>query len=247
MNRGYHNPRLGFAVDVFRHTSQLTLPESSPLATFRRLGKIRENQVPREALHRLQLSRTISIGPIRKKPKMKTAIMVVFLTMFLYQSPLAAQTVYPPTWFTTFRGIPVSGDLKDVINSDDSYLKHHPGFIVNGGTEAPVWLVFEATLNSDSPATLLFTLESTVSTPGLKKFIEAFNYSTERYEFIGYEVPCAFPNDVALTWDLSDYVSDYVQPETGKIRSRIGWLVRGPIFVYPWTTCVDHVFWTTTD
>ena len=58
-----------------------------------------------------------------------------------------------PSAFNVFRGTLIDGELEDSFESDDSRLRINPGFVLNSN-EAPVWLVFDATVSDGSPNSL---------------------------------------------------------------------------------------------
>ena len=144
-----------------------------------------------------------------------------------------------PSVFTTFRGNYVSGGLAELSESDDSYLKHDPGFTLNTA-EAPVWLIFDATLSNDGPANLDFAIESSANTPGITAWIESFNWNTSNYDIVDVQAE-AFNIDSVTTVDLT--VADHVEAGTGLIRSRVGWRKTGFTILFPWTICVDQAQW----
>ena len=141
-----------------------------------------------------------------------------------------------------FRGFYVSGTLEDTYESDDSYLKYNPG-ITLFPAEAPVWLILDGTLPSDSPSSLSVMLEATANTSGISQTIDMFNWNSGMYEEVDVTA-AGFNNDLVVTIDVSAGLMDYVQAGTGAVRSRIGWRVVGPIFIFPWTISVDQVVWT---
>jgi len=143
--------------------------------------------------------------------------------------------------FTAFRGIYVSGTLKDTFVSDNEYLKYNPG-IVLFPTEAPVWLIFNGTLPNDSPTSLQVEIESRVNTVGLTLISEMFNWNTSQYAIVATN-GASFNNDVTISIDVSTGIANYVQSGTGAVRTRFGWRATGVIFLFPWTVCVDRVAW----
>ena len=70
-----------------------------------------------------------------------------------------------PDAFTVSRAFQIAGTFADALESGDSRLLFNPGFILNS-TEAPVWLIFDAALSSDSPNSLEIAVESQAGTPG---------------------------------------------------------------------------------
>ena len=128
------------------------------------------------------------------------------------------------------------------MESDDSRLRFNPGFTINE-TEAPVWLIFDAALASDSPSSLEIAVESQAGTPGLTGTLEAFNWNTSAYEIVDASAT-SFNTDAVVSVDLSSGISDFVQAGTGAIRSRIGWRQTGFTINFPWEVRLDQMVWT---
>ena len=143
--------------------------------------------------------------------------------------------------FNAFRGFHVSGTLDDLLDSDDDDLCHQQG-IVLFPTEAPITLDFFGTLPNDSPSTLDVTIESSANTVGLELTISFWNYNTSSWDVVGVEGQ-SFNNDVVRTF--SGTPADHVQMGTGAVITRYEVRQTGLIFVFPFTDCIDQVFWTT--
>ena len=143
---------------------------------------------------------------------------------------------------TVFRGTTISGTMADVLESDDSYMTFNPGFTLNS-SEAPVWLIFDALLPSNSPATLTLTIESQANTPGLTATVESLNWNTGLFETID-DSAAGFNSDQVLTLDLTANSSDYVQGSSGAVLTRVGWRQTGFTLLFPWEVRVDQTIWT---
>ena len=150
--------------------------------------------------------------------------------------------VTPPDSFNVFRGTLIGGDLADVQESDDARMRFNPGFTINSD-EAPVWLIFDASLSNDSPNSLELVLESQAGTPGLTGTLEAFNWISNAYEIVD-ETPASFNNDTEVSVDLNSGIGKYVQAGTGAVRSRIGWRQTGFTINFPWEVRLDQLVWT---
>ncbi len=161
--------------------------------------------------------------------------------VLLNQSNCSVTSIVPDS-LTVFRGIQIGGSLEDVFESDDSRIRFNPGFIVNS-SEAPIWLIFDATLPSDNPGSLEVVLESQAGTPGLTHTLETWNWTSSAYDVIDVS-PASFNNDVVVTVDLSSGISDYAQPGTGAVRTRVGWRKTGFTVNYPWEVRLDQLVWT---
>ena len=92
-----------------------------------------------------------------------------------------------PTAFNVFRGVLLSGGLAEIADSDDTYMQLNPGFTLDS-MESPVWLLFDAALANDSPAGLLFSIESSANTIGLERVIELYNFDTSSFEVLSQEM-----------------------------------------------------------
>ena len=144
--------------------------------------------------------------------------------------------------FNVLRGVQTAGDLEDVFESDDSYLKFKPGLTLNS-SEPPVWIEFMGTLPGDNPAALTITLEARANTLGLNQTMEMFNYNSGLYELVKMQ-SASFNVDSISTVDVSANIPDYVQAGTGSVQARVGWRAAGPILIYPWTICIDQIDWS---
>ena len=156
---------------------------------------------------------------------------------------LNIETTFAPDSFTTFRGVNVDGDLAEVQSSDDSYLRHQPGFTLNS-SEAPVWLIFDATVNGTSPSSLTLNIEGNANTPGLTQSVEAFDWTAGSYVEVGNEAS-AFNNDSVQTIDLTSGIQQWIDNQTSAVRTRLGWRQTGFVILFPWTASLDHIEWET--
>lgn len=147
--------------------------------------------------------------------------------------PVTVRLFEPPTGYNAFRGTYVSGELTDVVESDDSYLEFNPGFIVDV-SEAPVWLEFEGQL-PDTEYNLL--IESQANTPGITYTAEMFNWNSGTYDVIGTGGDT--PLDMIRIHSLS---TEHVD-SSSRVKARIGWRKTGFTIVFPWLTRVDQVGW----
>ena len=157
--------------------------------------------------------------------------------LYVVQVGMAATT---PDSFSAFRGFLDSGTLDDVLESDDSDLCHNPGIVLNPA-EAPITLDFVGILPSDSPATLDVTIESSANTVGLELTISFWNYNTNSWDVVGTDMQ-SLNSDTVRTF--AGTPADHVEAGTGEVRTRYEVRVVSFIFLFPWTDCVDQVFWT---
>lgn len=143
-----------------------------------------------------------------------------------------------PENFTIIHGIHISGDISSVLDSDDSDLKFESEEVMSP-MEAPVWIVFEGDLSSDSPTSLSVTLEASANTVGIIQTIEMFNWSTGQYEEVDSQ-SASLNSDSVVTVDLTANITEYVSAVTESVRARMGWRATG----IGWQICIDQVSWT---
>jgi hypothetical protein len=149
----------------------------------------------------------------------------------------------PPDSFSAFRGIYVSGDLDSLLASDDDDLCYNPG-ITLFPTEAPVTLDFIGTSPDDTPATIEITIESSANTVGLGLTFRMWKFTgTPGWQTVG---TAGQTNNVDTVRSFPGVPADHVQVGTGEVRARYEVRRVSFIFLFPWTDCVDHVFWTAT-
>ena len=151
---------------------------------------------------------------------------------FAYEVPVA--TFVAPNSYSVFRGFEVTGSLTDFESSDDIVARFNPGFTISN-TEAPVWLVFDASVNDATD----FQIESQSGTPGLEFTVEAFHWSDGAYEVIGVQSE-SFNSDSVFNFPLS--LADHVDGN-GNVRSRVGWRTVGFTINFPWEVRIDQVGW----
>ena len=149
--------------------------------------------------------------------------------------------MYKRQLLDVFRGTALAGGLSEVLSSDDARLNVVPGFTLTN-LEAPVWLVLDGTLATPGVNALLLSVESQSSSPGLTGTIEAFNWSTSSFEAIT-TFDESFNTDSIESVNLSSNTSDFIQPGTGAVRTRIGWRQTGFVLSFPWEIRVDQISW----
>lgn len=161
----------------------------------------------------------------------------------VFSSGPTTETV-PAASLNTLRGVLVSGDVTSVMESNDTYLKYNPGFTISPA-EAPVWLIFDAALSTDTPAELELTIEATANTFGLTQTTEMFDFNSGQYVEIDVQ-PSTFNMDTVISIDVTGQIGDFVEPGTGAVRTRAGWRRTGFTLIFPWTVCIDNVAWNAT-
>ena len=85
-------------------------------------------------------------------------------------------------------------------------------------------------------------IEANVSTPNLAQIVEVWNWNTGAFEKpIDYDFEANFLTDRLRVYDLTDRISDFVEPGTGNVRTRTGWKADGFVLGFPWTVNVDRI------
>jgi len=133
--------------------------------------------------------------------------------------------------------------VDSLLESDDDKLCYEPGIVLDP-TEAPITLDFLGVLPNDSPASLDVTIESSANTVGLELTISFWNFNTDSWDVVGTDTQSL--NDDTVRTFAGDPV-EHVEPVTGEVMTRYEVRQVGLIFIFPWTDCVDHVFWTTSN
>jgi hypothetical protein len=83
-------------------------------------------------------------------------------------------------------------------------------------------------------------LESSAATAGMfSTTLEAWNWNTNSYDVVEVS-PASVGSDTVTTVNLT---SDYVQSDTGAVRSRVGWRLTGFAAQFPWEVQLDQLVW----
>jgi hypothetical protein len=150
---------------------------------------------------------------------------------------------FPPDSFTTFRGVLISGNLSSVFASDNIDLCHNPG-ITLFPSEAPVTLDFVGISPNAAPSTISVTFESSANTVGLGLTFRMWKFTgTPGWQTVG---TANQSNNVDTIRSFNGVPADHVQAGTGEVRVRYEVRKINFVFLFPWTDCIDHVFWTQT-
>ncbi len=134
----------------------------------------------------------------------------------------------------------VTGQLSDVDESDDSYLKIDRG---NPGSPLlPSIIVdFEATLSTDTPNSLKVILESKVNdSPNTQKIL-MFNNNTNSFEEV--DARPSPTSDTVSHIQLEGDVTRFVQTGTGIIRTRVSYTTSPTAIGLGWRCCLDQLVW----
>ncbi len=156
-----------------------------------------------------------------------------------YRTP-SPFTIHPDS-VTALRGQWASGTLVDVFDSDDSYLNYQAQVTANS-SEAPVCLIVDGASGDPDLSSIQLLMESQAGTPGLTAILEAWNWTENEYDIVDSSAT-RFNIDAVVTVDLSNMVSDYVQPGSGSVRARVGWRKTGLTINFPWEVRLDQLVW----
>ena len=178
---------------------------------------------------------------ITANPATTGGVLLASIQVAFPQCPVEAADV-PPNSFTVFRGSPQGGNLASLSDTDGDFLRMNPGFTLNN-VEAPVWLIFDGELPSDNAPEFEFAVTAQANTPNITAALEAWNWNTQSYDVVDV-TPASFNNNSITSVVLDNSSSDYKQPGTGAVRSRVGWRVTGFILIFPWEVRVDEIEWS---
>ncbi len=186
--------------------------------------------------------KNVNEGLLGSASRVTTRENVVFLgteARLIIDYSVGGPVEVPASSFTMFRGILIDGDLPDSFFSDDVRMKFNPGFTINS-MEAPVWVIFDSNLSTDSPSSLDLRVEVQAGTPGLTATLEAWSWNNNQYDVVDVS-ETLFNVDSVVTTALTP--SDHVQSGSAAVRARLGWRKTGFTINYPWESRLDQLVW----
>jgi glucose/arabinose dehydrogenase len=143
-----------------------------------------------------------------------------------------------PSAFQLIRGRLVAGDLQSLWDSDDDYLRIHPGFVLFS-TDPPIQILLQATLPLATTDELRVTVESACDTPNVRQILQLYNPSTSEYETIDTRI---LPTSDSLTEaTILQNPSRFIHPSTREIKARILYQPAGIVLRFPWEVRIDWV------
>jgi photosystem II stability/assembly factor-like uncharacterized protein len=145
-----------------------------------------------------------------------------------------------PTSFAVTRGLLNSGGLAEISSSNNAYLVIQ-NRLTNPANTAPAQMVFEAKTAIAAPTSLTFTVEASVSRPGIAEKLELFNFATGAYQVVE-EIEAA-GQDRIYTFRPLGNLKRFIEPTTGTVRARLSFKAASGSLPAQWTARIDHVFW----
>ncbi len=142
--------------------------------------------------------------------------------------------------FELLRGVLVSGELQDLLESDDQYLIILADSQTNS-PEPPISIEISGTSPTVSPSMIEFRVETRCNSPNIQQTIDLFNYSTNTYQ--AFDLRPSSLTDTIVVVEMTKNAEDYVEPETRAIKARIGWDEIGLAIIYPWAVRIDEAVW----
>lgn len=146
-----------------------------------------------------------------------------------------------PTQFSIVNGTQGPGNLGSLIASDDNRIRFF-GAVPDMQDGPFIQLIFNGTLETNSPQSLALTLESRVNTPSLLTSIEFFNFVSNAWEVI--DASAAQLSDQSLEITPTGDPSRFIGP-SNLILTRVSWSATGPILMFPMAADIDLLKWTT--
>lgn len=145
-----------------------------------------------------------------------------------------------PASINLLRGIVIAGGLSSVQESEDNYLVSRPG-IVFSNSEAPIQVVATGISTTSSPAQLKLMVEAKANQSNINQKIDLYNYTTSTYDTLDSRAATTTDSAVALV--VASGASNYVDPATNEMKTRISYKASGPVFSYPWLASIDQIQW----
>ena len=137
------------------------------------------------------------------------------------------------------RGVVMTGNVNDLLFSDDSRLQMRPGPVFSS-TDAPVRLLLEATSHTATPSSMTFRYEGQASATAIQRRVEAYNFSTAQW--MSVNTGASTTSDESVAVNIAN-PTQFVQPGTNKVRVRLSFIANGPVFAFPWTARIDRAVW----
>lgn len=141
------------------------------------------------------------------------------------------------------RGLPNSGSVGNLSDSDDQFITFNPGFTLNS-EEPPIWLEMTGNAGSSSPGALSFTLEARANSFNILQEIKLLNYDTGEFELMDTQ-NASFNADSVVTVSATGDVSRFVDAgNNNQVRAQTAWRANGFLLVFPWLVSVDQAEWS---
>ena len=136
-------------------------------------------------------------------------------------------------------GTILSGDLADIMFSDDSRLQLRPSAVFSSQTP-PIRLQLGGTSPTATPTSMTFRLETQSTSATLGKTVEAFNFSTNQWVLVHTSGTTTNDSSVDITIPNP---AQYVQVGSKAVRLRVNFKPTGPMFTNPYTARIDQAVW----
>ena len=136
-------------------------------------------------------------------------------------------------------GTILSGDLADIMFSDDSRLQLRPSAVFSSQTP-PIRLQLDGTSPTATPTSMTFRLETQSTSAALGKTVEAFNFSTNQWVLVHTSGTTTNDSSVDITIPNP---AQYVQAGSKAVRLRVNFKPTGPMFTNPYTARIDQAVW----
>ena len=163
-------------------------------------------------------------------------------------------TVYVPQSMNLIRGANLTGSVEDLQSSDDQRVTVERGFTLNScdPDESRINLELNATLSTDQPTSLIFTVESQISSLGISQWISVRDWTRSPtddgilffYDTCGAGTETgSWQIDGSMTIDLTDVISRVVEQGTGRVQASVHYHQISFQTSFPEVAGIDHVFW----
>jgi hypothetical protein len=144
-----------------------------------------------------------------------------------------------PTSMNVGPGTILSGNLTDLLFSDDSRLQLRPTAVFSSQTP-PIRVQLDGTSPVASPSSMSFRLESQATSVSLGKTVEAFNFTTGQWVVV--HTSASTTSDSTVNINIPN-PGQYVQVGSRTVRIRVNFKPTGPILSNPYTARMDQAIW----
>ncbi len=151
----------------------------------------------------------------------------------------AADPIAPRTFNVLF-GTLLKGQLPWLYLSDDKRI------VIDSerslGLETAIQVVITARSPYPSLSELRFTLEAQASDPRLGQKIELWNFAQQRYDQVSLRF--ATQADSTVTVSVTNNPNQYINPATGEMRAKVGYLMDTGLVGLAWIAQLDQAYFT---
>ena len=88
-----------------------------------------------------------------------------------------------------------------------------------------------------APGSLQIRFQTVAATPNVMQRIEVFNLTTNQFDLVDERQTPTLPANIVFS--IEGAPTDYINPDTCEIQSRIQYIATGPVLTFPWNVRLD--------